>query len=457
MSLATLDKAPRDLLAELSTNVEPLSRTYDPPVRGPVLLASAGRGKTDTTFHLAGAVAGRMGVGVEVAGVLEPYPALLFGEEPALLPPDFESTRGNAVKALIERRLRAMGPGAEEWPIAIHFGDPAKTIARVASERDATMIVVGSGKHGAFDRLPGGERALHVLRAASCPVLAVAPGSVALPRTVIVGMDFSPASVRAARAALLLVAEGGLLVLVHVRDAIDFSQLRAASEVSAHGYETLLERWRIRAESAAAALFTRVRGELRPYAAHGITLETQTRTGDVLEELLGAAEDKGAQMIAVGTNGPGVVERFFVGSIATEVLRHSGRSVLIAPAPNPAECARLALRLQGTVDLVRSDDWAVALETFSARNDGRRVRMEVDDPDIGAQVQQSGFALLGVTYDHRDERVEVMMGDPLDRTRHLTRSIPHVDDVAILADPNGPERALRIVSRHAQTLVTFTD
>ena len=89
MPNATTESPPRRQLADLSTNLEPLSRSYDPPVRGPILLASAGQGATNATFYLAGMLAERFKVGVEVAGVLEPYPVLLFGEQPPLYPPDF--------------------------------------------------------------------------------------------------------------------------------------------------------------------------------------------------------------------------------------------------------------------------------------------------------------------------------------------------------------------------------
>lgn len=53
MPNATIESPPRTPLADLSTNLKPLSRSYDPPIRGPVLLASAGRGPTNATFYLA--------------------------------------------------------------------------------------------------------------------------------------------------------------------------------------------------------------------------------------------------------------------------------------------------------------------------------------------------------------------------------------------------------------------
>jgi hypothetical protein len=44
-----------------------------------------------------------------------------------------------------------------------------------------------------------------------------------------------------------------------------------------------------------------------------------------------------------------------------------------------------------------------------------------------------------------------------DGTRHLTRSIPHVGDVAFHADPGGHERALHVLAGRSQTLLTFLE
>jgi nucleotide-binding universal stress UspA family protein len=456
MSTALLEQSP-PAIADLSTGVDALSRSHDPPIRGPILLASAGRGATNASFYIAGALAKRAGVGVEVAGVLEPYPTLLFGENPPMYPPDFEVIQRNVIERSIERRLYALGPEAERWPITVYYGNPARLISNAARDRDATMIVVGLGKHGGLNRFPGGERALQILRSADRPVFAVAPGAIALPETAVVGMDFSAASVRAARAALLSLADGGLLVLVHVRPFVDLLPLYATSEHSRESYETLMRSYRMRSDRQTAAEFTRLRDELRPYVPDGVTIETQARSGTVAEELLTVANEVNAQLVAVGTHGPGAIERFFLGSVATEVLRHAARSVLVAPEPPAAEAARLALRIRGTAEIVDPLSWPAVLDKFSARNTGRTAKLEVDDPELGAQMQLSGFALLGVSYDQHDERVEIMFGDGAVKTPHLTRSIARVDEISIAAPDGGPERALRILSGRGQTLLTFLD
>ena len=111
MSTATIESSP--IVADLSTSIDPLSRSCDPLIRGPILLASAGRGTTNASFYIAGALAKRAGVGVEVAGVLEPYPMLLFGENPPMYPPDFETIQRDVIERSIGRRLHAIGSEAE--------------------------------------------------------------------------------------------------------------------------------------------------------------------------------------------------------------------------------------------------------------------------------------------------------------------------------------------------------
>jgi nucleotide-binding universal stress UspA family protein len=186
MSAALLEQSPVSF-ADRATGTDPLSRSYDPPIRGPILLASAGRGATNASFYIAGALAKRAGVGVEVVGVLEPYPTLLFGENPPMYPPDFETIQRDVIHRSIGRRLYALGPEAERWPITVLYGNPARMISKAARDRDATMIVAGLGKHGGFDRIPGGERALQILRSADRPVFAVAPGTISLPKTAVLG------------------------------------------------------------------------------------------------------------------------------------------------------------------------------------------------------------------------------------------------------------------------------
>jgi hypothetical protein len=101
-------------------------------------------------------------------------------------------------------------------------------------------------------------------------------------------------------------------------------------------------------------------------------------------------------------------------------------------------------------------EWEAELRAFVLRNRDRRTLLEVDDPAIGAQVQESGLALVGATYDLRDRHLALMFGGARDGA-HLSRSLDHVRTVAVTRGPYDVDRALCIESDTGSTLLTFLD
>jgi hypothetical protein len=185
-----------------------------------------------------------------------------------------------------------------------------------------------------------------------------------------------------------------------------------------------------------------------PYRRDGMTMHTAHDTGDATDALLRRATD----LIAVGTHGPGVLERFFLGSVSTNVLHLASVSVLAAPQPSVAEATRLTLGLQGTASVDTPDDWAEVLDAFSRRNVGRRATLEVDEASVGAQLQARGYLLHGIVYDPRDRRVECMLGTRAGHGAHLTRMIEHVHAITVHAH-EGCDRALEIRHDDGHTIL----
>ena len=174
-----------------------------------------------------------------------------------------------------------------------------------------------------------------MLRSSSVPVLSVAPGLDALPRRVVVAVDFSAASVRAAQTALLLIQPGGTLTLVHViPPALGDAPLRDADG-------------RDPADSV-QMLFDRLCDELRPYLPAGVTIETLVTTDVDIDGILAAAGQVDADLIAVGTHGPRLLERIFLGSVASSVLHTAPQTVLAAPPPPAGEALDLWRRITHT-------------------------------------------------------------------------------------------------------------
>jgi len=103
-------------------------------------------------------------------------------------------------------------------------------------------------------------------------------------------------------------------------------------------------------------------------------------------------------------------------------------------------------------DYRRMSEWTDALNDFTRRNAGRRATIEIDDPEIGAQMLGRG-ALVGVTYDPHDRRIEIMVGDAHRARRHLMHSIPKVESIAMTTDEHSASEALELRHGRGHTLV----
>jgi nucleotide-binding universal stress UspA family protein len=103
--------------------------------------------------------------------------------------PEHETVLGNridlsdyrrAVEAETVEHLSALVPeGARAWcapEIVVRFGKPHVEIVRLAQERGAKLIAIGTHGRGRLDGLLFGSTANQVVREATCPVLTVPPG-----------------------------------------------------------------------------------------------------------------------------------------------------------------------------------------------------------------------------------------------------------------------------------------
>jgi nucleotide-binding universal stress UspA family protein len=420
-------------------STQPATPRANPVLRGPILLATHGTGKSGAAVIAARLLARHLNVPLEIVSVLPlqmPY-GDAFGAVPMYLPEVDDVRREAQTQMVLEYVHRSAADGVP--PVHVRFGGIADEIAFVAQERNATLVVVGAAPHQRGDRFIGGERAVHILRASSVPVLSVPPGFGALPKRMVVAVDFSPASVRAAQAALLLVAPGGTLTLLHVMSP----SLGDAPLRDAEGRDPA---------DAVQSMFGRLRDELRPYVPQDVTIETLIRTDDEIDGILAGAAVLDADLVAVGTHGPGLVERIFVGSVASSVLHAAPQTVLAAPPPPAAESIGLWLRMTGTATADAPTAWAGALDEFTRRNKGRRVAVEVDDPELGAQMLGRG-AFIGVTYDPHDRRVEIMLGDAKRTRRHLMHSLANVDSIAMTTETRSGNEALELRHGGGHTLV----
>ena len=212
-------------------------------------------------------------------------------------------------------------------------------------------------------------------------------------------------------------------------------------------------------DGALATRLVHLRDVLRPHVPDGVTVETRTHVGTLPATLLETADEIAADLVAVGTHGPGWVERLFVGSVASGTLRRAGRGVLVAPPPSAIERVRLELGVAGSMVLDRGEDWPGALQAFTQRNAGRLARLDVrDDRADVRSVEAVGYRFVGAAYDPHDERVELMLGEDRTRERRVTHTIGDVRSITIVAGDDGRRDALVVVVAGAgETTLSFRD
>jgi len=408
---------------------------------GPILVALHGRETSDAAALAAHLLADRMRTEVRIVTVIEPIPSVT-GPDGMPLVVMVEPESWEARQDAVLRRLSLVPARGQKREIDVRYGQAAAEIARAAEEMRASVIVLDAAPHRRLRHTVSGRCATHVLRRSHIPVLSVSPGFSALPRRAVAAIDFSRASVEAARIAVRLLADNGTLTLVNV--APESEHFRMAASPTAESIS-------INVNTA----LDRLCDELLALAPPGITIRSKVTSGVVITEILSIADQLEAELIAVGTHGPGIVERFFIGSVAGTILELAGTTVLACPAPQKVDLPDLEPKTSGTALSEVPETWRTWLDDFSKRNAGRPVTVEVDDPSIGAQVQARGYLLQGAACDPSDHSIEIMLGHMAGADAHLTRRIDEVASVAISTDVRGRDAALEIRHGEGRTLVMF--
>jgi nucleotide-binding universal stress UspA family protein len=281
-------------------------------LQGQLLLATDGTPPAVAATAITAALAARWQVAPHVLTVLPP-PVPIDPMFPTLLPP---AEAGELVREQVANQLAASFPADCRWVHDVVVGSPVEEIARAAQAADVGLVVLGLRLHTLLDRVFRDETALSVMRHACAPVLAVTPTLRGLPRRIAVAIDFSRASIAAARAAAALLQPGGELLLVYV-------------EPSAGERTDGREGYGVIYAQGLSAAFVRLRRELSTRT--DITPETVVLQGHVAPELLSFARGADVDVIAVGSQRHSITHRAFVGSVTAALARAAERSLLVIP------------------------------------------------------------------------------------------------------------------------------
>jgi nucleotide-binding universal stress UspA family protein len=223
---------------------------------------------------------------------------------------------------LIEEQLRhllddVLGEDARDVGVEVGRGPGAAALLRAAEDGTA-MLVVGSRGLGGFKGLLLGSVSRQLCEHAPCPVTVVrrvAPDRPAQLRTVVVGTDGSPAATHAMRFAGDLASRvGAALVVANATGPGDVLHPRDVDpHVDRDVRRELVEEW------------------CAPLRADGVTCQVAVVEGDARTALLELADDRGADLLVVGSRGHGPVARLLIGSVASSLTHHSHLPVTIVP------------------------------------------------------------------------------------------------------------------------------
>jgi nucleotide-binding universal stress UspA family protein len=270
----------------------------------PLLLALANDESAAAAIRCSEALARSRGAVPTVVRALGDVRALEASVEPLAgvvveeyLGPDYldECRRG------LEQQVTSVA-GDVGWELEVTDDAPIDAIVDRARAMRASLIVMGLRRHGVLRRVITRDLLAEVVRVARVPVLAVRPELTGLPRRVVVAIDFGIASIRAAFLARELLADVGVLFLVHVTPV-------NSDEARAH-LNHIIEDLRLSPQMTASAILLH---------------------GDVQSAIEGCAMAVGADLLAAGSEEHTLMDRLTVGSTSMKLARGARWSTLIVP------------------------------------------------------------------------------------------------------------------------------
>ncbi|WP_205697084.1 universal stress protein [Conexibacter sp. SYSU D00693] len=225
-----------------------------------------------------------------------------------------------------EARAAAEGLlGALEVPAGVtrvvRGGGPARALAEVAQEEQASLVVVGTTHHGPLGRLAPGSVGERLLHGAPCPVLVVPPeqGDREL-RTIAVAYDRRPES----HAALDMARD--LAAALHTRLVL----VAVAEPLLGGGWDTAML-----AADVKAALD--LEEELQAFAS-SFGAEVRVVRGHAVPSILEACAD-GVDVLVCGSRAYGPLHAVLAGSVSRALADHAPCPVLVVPRPVEADVA----------------------------------------------------------------------------------------------------------------------
>ncbi len=202
-------------------------------------------------------------------------------------------------------------------------GRPANVLTDAADAFDADLMIVGSRGHGRVAALILGSVSSEVVDHAPCPVLVARQSEV---RQVVFATDGSTAAAHV----------GTILATWPIFDGVPIHAVSVAdvdqpwhTGVAPTMYRQVVDAYAKDLHESVTAHGTIAEDAAERLRAAGRDATAEVRTGDAAGEVITAAEERGADLIALGSRGRTGLTRVLLGSVARNVVHGSEASVLI--------------------------------------------------------------------------------------------------------------------------------
>ncbi|HEY8196503.1 MAG TPA: universal stress protein [Gemmatimonadales bacterium] len=284
-----------------------------PTVVGPLLIAAVGDHPLLGALRLAEALARRGRVDAHVLAVVPPLsPSLsaLASLGADLEPRELDEFLRDKARIRTQRRVHQAVGLSSFFSTSAETGPISATIAAHARARSAAYVLVGLAPADTAARSTTAAAASQLAVEVAVPVLACTPDVDQLPDSALVVTDFGGASIRAARAALPLLADGASVTLAHVIPTLN----APSSEAPA-----------MSAAKPATNVLRRLADDLGDVG--NVTVQIATLEGAPLSVL--AEWVPQFDLIALGTTSRAESEA--EGQVTAAVFQYARGSVLIAP------------------------------------------------------------------------------------------------------------------------------
>jgi nucleotide-binding universal stress UspA family protein len=289
-------------------------------LKGPILLATDGTAQSTGAFAAAVCIsAGGTGRTRHVSKLQVHVVTVCADALPIVFPGvPHEVVEGRRAEMLdgALAQIRYNVADTSNWRVDVLSGPPAPTVAAAAAEANASLVVMGLGRHELLDRVFGTETALRVMRVSPVPILAVPQNWIGVPRRVLVAVDFGPASLRAAKTAMRIIPPGGAVCFAHVAPNSGLPDVdKGLAELYRNNLNEEFDR------------FVATVG-----VPDDVAVSRTRLYGDTARALLDWASANGVDMIVTGTHGAGALTRLIVGSVASKLVRGAHCAILVASA-----------------------------------------------------------------------------------------------------------------------------